>query len=249
MRSTPPVTIARMSRLRGALLVLALLVVAVPGPAVPASRTVAAQSEGAGAVVRRDRRRVGSRARFARREHPAPDRVADEGDDGADRDRARQSRGQARRHAARDPGGAVQGGPRRGPLVHQGHPALVGAARLEQRLRHGARDRCRRRLARRLLRARERQGARARDDVDDLRERVGPRRRPEPLDRDGSGDPRPRGAAEPDLRPHRGDADALDEVGSADPRQALGEPQQDARARRPAPTASRPAGRAGPAAA
>src|SRR6187200_3383568 len=34
-----------MSRLRGALLVLALLVVAVPGPAVPASRTVAAPAK------------------------------------------------------------------------------------------------------------------------------------------------------------------------------------------------------------
>src|SRR6478735_5090831 len=45
MRSTPPVTIGRMSRLRGALLVLAFVVVAVPAPAVPASRAVSAPTK------------------------------------------------------------------------------------------------------------------------------------------------------------------------------------------------------------
>src|SRR3954447_11688926 len=45
MRSTPAVTIGPMSRLRGALLALALVVVAVPGPAVPASQSVAAPTK------------------------------------------------------------------------------------------------------------------------------------------------------------------------------------------------------------
>ena len=99
-------------------------------------------------------------ARGARRDDAPPDRLADEGDDGAHRDRARQPRRARRRHACRDERRAVQRGSRRRARVHARDAPLVGAARLEQRLGHGARDRRGRRLARRVLRARERRGRR-----------------------------------------------------------------------------------------
>ncbi len=131
--------------------------------------------EGAGTVVRGGRRSDRARPRGARREHPPPDRLLDEGDDRTHGDRAGQPREPHRRHAGRDPGGAVQRGARSRTRIREGDPAVVGIARLEQRLGNRTRDRCRWRLAVGLLRAREREGTGTRDDVDDVRECVRPR--------------------------------------------------------------------------
>ena len=222
---------------RIALLAVALLALAVPGAAVPASSRGRRAREGARAVVRRDRRCERARAGSPGGEHEAPDRLADEGDDRADRDRARQPRGPRRRHPRGDAGRAVQGGPRRRTRLHARDAALVGAPRVEQRLRHGPRDRRRRRLAGGLLRARQPEGEGARDDLDDVRERVGPRRRAEPLDRARPGAARPRRPSEPDCSRRSSRPERTGRSGPPRRAPSCGSTTTRCSGRRPAPTA------------
>ena len=160
-------------------------------------------SEGTRPVICGDRRRDRTGTRGTARHDAPANRLPHQGDDCAHRYRARQPLRSRRRHPGGNEGRAVQGGPRRGSRLQARDLALVGAARLEQRLGNGPRDRRGWWLAGRVLRARQPAGTGDRDDLDDLCERIRARRHEEPLYRTRPGNARARGAAEPDVREDR----------------------------------------------
>ena len=133
-----------------------LLALAVPGAAVPATSHSASTTKVlAPSFVAIDA--ATGRVLAARGANDAAaDRLADEGDDGAHRDRTRESRRAGGGHACRHERRALSRGPRRRTRLHARDAALVGAPRVGQRLRNSPRDRRRRRLPGRLLRARQR---------------------------------------------------------------------------------------------